>query len=262
MRFPLRRRRRREEELEEEIRSHLEMAVRERMERGETSEQATESARREFGNVGLINESTRDAWGFRWVETTGQDLRYGVGMLVKNPGFTSVAVLTLALGIGANTAIFTVVNALLLRPLPYPEAERLAVIATTVRRERVEVRSTSYPDFVSWRDQNAAFEQIAARISNSFSLLSGNEPERVSGELVSANYFPLLGVRASYGRTFLPEEDRTPDAHRVALVGYGLWQRRNASRKACSRVLASSRATSDPVTTPCRSERTINWYAE
>jgi putative ABC transport system permease protein len=155
-----------------------------------------------------------------------QDLRYGARMLWNNPGFSAVVVLTLALGIGANTAIFTIINALLLRPLPYPEAERLAVVATTMRRERVEVRSTSYPDFVSWRDQNTVFEQIAARNSSSFSLLSGDEPERVNGELVSANYFSLLGVRAIHGRTFLPEEDRTPDTHRVAIVGYGLWRRR------------------------------------
>jgi putative ABC transport system permease protein len=155
-----------------------------------------------------------------------QDLRFGARMFMKQPGFTLIAVLTLALGIGANTAIFTVVNALLLRPLPYPEAERLAIVATTMRRERIEVRSTSYPDFVSWRDQNTVFEQIAAHSSPSFSLLGGDEPERVNGELVSANYFSLLGVSAAQGRTFLPEEDRTPDARRVALVGYGLWQRR------------------------------------
>ncbi len=158
-----------------------------------------------------------------------QDLRYGARVLMKQFGFTLVAVLTLALGIGANTAIFTVVNALLLRPLPYPEAERLAVVATTMRRDRVEVRATSYPDFVSWREQNTVFEQIAARTLAFFSLLGSSEPERVSGELVSANYFSLLGVRAAQGRTFLPEEDRTPDTHRVAVVGYGLWQRRFGS---------------------------------
>ena len=100
-----------------------------------------------------------------------------------------------ALGIGATTAIFTVFDALLLRPLPYPEAERLAVVATTIRRERVEVRATSYPDFVSWRDENTVFEQIAARVGGSFSLVGVSEPERISGELVSASYFSLLGVR-------------------------------------------------------------------
>jgi predicted permease len=160
------------------------------------------------------------------MQTLLQDLRYGVRMLLKHPGFALIAILTLALGIGANTAMFTVVNALLLRPLPYPEADRLAVVATTVRRERVEVRSTSYPDFVDWRDQNTVFEQIAARNGTTFSLLGTGEPERVSGELVSASYFSLLGVQAAQGRTFLPEEDRTPDTHRVAVVGHGLWQRR------------------------------------
>ena len=160
------------------------------------------------------------------MQTFWQDLRYGGRMLVKKPGFTLVAILTLALGIGANTAIFTVSNAALLRPLPYQDAEQLAVVATTMRRDKVEVRSTSYPDFADWRDQNTVFEHLAARTSPSFTLTGGAGPERVDGELVSADYFPLLRARAAMGRTFLPEEDRTPDTHRVAVVGYGLWQRR------------------------------------
>jgi putative ABC transport system permease protein len=160
------------------------------------------------------------------MQTLWQDLRYGARMLMKSPGFTLVAVITLALGVGANTAIFTVINAALLRPLPYEDAERLVVVATTMRRDTVEVRSASYPDFVDWRDQNTVFERIAAQTSTSFTLTGGAEPERVNGELVSADYFPLLRARAAMGRTFLPEEDRTPDTHRVALVGYGLWQRR------------------------------------
>jgi putative ABC transport system permease protein len=155
-----------------------------------------------------------------------QDLRFGARMLAKQPGFSLIVILTLALGIGATTAIFTVFDALLLRPLPYPEAERLAVVATTMRREGAEVRATSYPDFASWRDENTVFEQIAARVGASFSLLGAGEPERVSGELVSASYFSLLGVKPIYGRAFLPEEDRTPDTRRVAVVGYGFWQRR------------------------------------
>jgi putative ABC transport system permease protein len=147
-------------------------------------------------------------------------------MLMKKPLFTLVAILTLALGIGANTAIFTVINAVLLRPLPYQDAEQIVVIATT-RRDTGEVRSSSYPDFVDWREQNTVFERLAARTTGaSFGLIGGAGPERIDGELVSADYFPLLRVRAAFGRTFLPEEDRTPDTHRVALVGYGLWQRR------------------------------------
>jgi putative ABC transport system permease protein len=160
------------------------------------------------------------------MQTLLQDLRYGARMFVKKPVFTLTAILTLALGIGANTAIFTVINAALLRPLPYEDAERLVVVATTMRRETVEVRSASYPDFVDWRDQNTVFERIAAQSSPSFTLTGGAEPERVNGELVSADYFPLLRARAAFGRTFLPQEDRAPDTHRVALVGYGLWQRR------------------------------------
>jgi putative ABC transport system permease protein len=155
-----------------------------------------------------------------------QDLRYSARILLKKPGSTLVIILTLALGIGANTAIFTVVNAVLLRPAPFVEPDRIAVLATTMRRDRVEVRSTSYPDFADWRDQNTVFERVAARSSNSFNLVGDAGPENVSGELVSAGYFPLLGARAALGRTFLPEEDRAPDAHRVAMVGFGLWQRR------------------------------------
>src|SRR6266540_4373271 len=108
-----------------------------------------------------------------------QDLRYGARMLVKKPGFTLVAILTLALGVGASAAIFTVINAALLRPLPYEDAERLVVVATTMRRETVEVRSSSYPDFVDWRDQNTVFERIAARAEASFTLTGGAGPERV-----------------------------------------------------------------------------------
>jgi putative ABC transport system permease protein len=160
------------------------------------------------------------------MQTLWQDLRYGARMLAKKPVFTLVAILTLALGVGANTAIFTVINAALLRPLPYEDAERLVVVDTTMRRETIEVRSSSYPDFVDWRDQNTAFERIAAYSSPSFTLTGGGEPERVDGELVSADYFPLLRARAAFGRTFLPEEDRAPDTHRVALVGHSLWQRR------------------------------------
>ncbi|HEY6402174.1 MAG TPA: ABC transporter permease, partial [Blastocatellia bacterium] len=160
------------------------------------------------------------------MQTIWQDLRYGARMLAKKPMFTLVAILTLALGVGANTAIFTVINAVLLRPLPYEEAERLVVINTTMRRETIEARSASYPDFVDWRDQNTVFERIAAREGASFNLTGGAEPERVSGELASADYFPLLRASAALGRTFLPEEDRAPDTHRVALVGHGLWQRR------------------------------------
>src|SRR5262249_38990803 len=128
MRFPLWRRHLRDEELEEEIQAHLEMAKRDRMERGQTAEEAQESARREFGNVGLVKEVTREMWGVRSIETLFQDLRFGVRISLKNKSFTTVAVLSLALGIGANTAIFQLIDALRLRMLPVKAPQELAEV--------------------------------------------------------------------------------------------------------------------------------------
>jgi hypothetical protein len=119
------RRRQSEKDLDEEVQSHLRMAAQERMEQGETAEQARVSAVREFGNVVLVKETTRDMWGWAWLETLLQDIRYGLRQLKRNPGFTVVVVITLALGIGANSTVFSVLNGLLLRALPVPEPERL-----------------------------------------------------------------------------------------------------------------------------------------
>ena len=163
------------------------------------------------------------------METLIQDIRYGVRSLLKKPGFTAVAVLALALGIGANSSIFSVVNAVLLRPLPFKNPEQLVIVNETVHRDTVETRPASYPDFIDWRDQNQSFDAIAAFDSPSFTLTGTDEPEHISGEIVSANYFQLLGIQPKLGRTFLSEEDRTPDASPVAIVSYKLWQRRFGS---------------------------------
>ncbi len=160
------------------------------------------------------------------METLWQDLRYGARMLARNPGFTAVAVLTLALGIGANTAIFSVVNAVLLRPLPFQKPDRLVFLQETARRETVETRPLSYPNFLDWREQNKSFGQMAAWDQITLSLSGEGEAERITGEAVSAGYFSLLGVQPILGRGFLPSEDATPEGDLVAILGYGLWQRR------------------------------------
>jgi putative ABC transport system permease protein len=151
-----------------------------------------------------------------------RDLRYGIRMVVKNPGFTLIVVLTLALGIGANTAIFSVVNAVLLRPLPFQDADRLFRVYETNRERRGGVTA---PNFTDWRAQQTKFEQIAASFGRNYNLTSGGEPERLSGARVSANYFALVGVQPVIGRSFSPAEDQH-GANRVAILSHGLWQRR------------------------------------
>jgi len=156
-----------------------------------------------------------------------QDLRYAVRMLLKSPAFTAIAVLSLALGIGANTSIFSFVNAVLLKPLPVTEPERLVSVFNSRRANPYDV--SSYPDYVDYRDKNEVFSGITAFSFAAVSLNSDDQTEALPGLIVTGDYFDVLGVRAAMGRTFLPEEDRTPGAHPVAIIGYGLWQRRFAA---------------------------------
>ena len=157
-----------------------------------------------------------------------QDLRYGARTLLKQPGFALISVLTIALGIGANTAIFSVVNAVLLRPLPYRQPEQLVkVLQSNTNPGKFSTPSFfSYPRFQALRDHNESFSQVAAYCKRAFNLTGTQEPEHLQAEFVSADYFPMLGIEAALGRTFLPEEDRTPGANAVAVVSFGFWQRR------------------------------------
>ena len=152
-----------------------------------------------------------------------QDLRYGLRMLAKNPGFTVVAVLTLALGIGANTAMFSVVNAVLLRPLPYQDPGRLAVLWTDNLKQNLHQERTSYPNFEDWRKHSRAFEDMAFSSAFTVNLTGSGEPERVIAGRASANLFPVMGVKAILGRAFASEEEERGE--RVVLLSYGLWQR-------------------------------------
>jgi putative ABC transport system permease protein len=159
------------------------------------------------------------------METLWQDLRYGLRMLRAKPGFTIVAVLALALGIGANTAIFSVVNAVILRPLPYPEPEQLAMVWLDNRRQGIRDDITSYPNFIDWRDQNHVFQGMAGMRTAAFTLTGVGEPEQLRGASVSINFFQLMGIGPAQGRGFTPEEE-TPGKDQVVVIGHGLWQRR------------------------------------
>jgi predicted permease len=160
------------------------------------------------------------------METLLQDLRYGFRMLVKNPGFTAVAVVTLALGIGANTALFSVINGVLLSPLPFPEPDQLVTLHEN--KPNFEGGSLSYPNFLDWQKDNHTFSAMAVGRVYAFSLTGAGEAEQVGAELVSADYFPVLAVKPVMGRTFAPEEDQI-GAGPVALISAGLWQRKFSS---------------------------------
>jgi putative ABC transport system permease protein len=151
-----------------------------------------------------------------------RDLRYGVRMLLKQPGFTLIAVFTVAVGIGANTAIFSVVNGVLLKPLPFPDSERLVTVSETSKE--VPVMSVAFPNYLDWRAQQTVFEDLAARMPAGGVLTGGSEPRRVIGRLVTASFFPTLGVQPHIGRFFVEEEDK-PGAERLMVLSYGLWQR-------------------------------------
>lgn len=154
-----------------------------------------------------------------------QDLRFACRLLLKSPGFAAVAVLTLALGIGANTAIFSVVNGVLLRPLPFRDPSRLVLVT---EQSKFPVISTSYQNYVDWRDQSRSFESVEATRASTLTLTGAGEPERLSARYMTHGIFSLLGIEPRLGRVFSPEEDR-PGAAPAVLLGFGLWQSRFAS---------------------------------
>jgi putative ABC transport system permease protein len=207
-----------QQQLEKEIDSHLEMAKRDRVDRGETVQQAEAAARREFGNVALVQRTTREQWGWVWLEDCLQDLRYAARTMRRNAGLTLVAVLTLVLGIGANTAIFSLVDGVLLRPLSFPRPDRLVFL------------TDYYPKgaFVVMRDQNLTMDLIANTDSTEFNLTGGDEPVRLTGTSVSANWFRVLGVQAAMGRTFQDGEDQ-PGKNGLVILSHSLWEQRYGS---------------------------------
>ncbi len=215
-------RRGRESELKSELEQHLRQATDERVERGASEEDARASARREFGNENVVRETTRDMWEWRWLEDALQDVRYGLRTLRKNPGFTAIAILTLALGIGPNTAMFSVLNAVLLRPLPYYQQDRLMVMQERTAEHGSE--SVSYPDFQDWQSQQDVFERMALYRGQSLNLTGMGDAEHLRGAVASSNLFPILGLNAVVGQTFSADDDLPTSAPKVVL-SYGFWQR-------------------------------------
>ena len=208
----------RQRQLEDEIKSHLKMAAQDRVDRGESRGEASRAAQREFGNVALVEQVTRDQWGWRWVEDLLQDLQYGGRMLRKNPGFALIAILTLALGIGANTAIFSLVSGILLQPLPYRHPEQLVSVTGT------------YPKggFVAMREQIRTMDVAAYVEGYEFNLTGLGEPIRLTGTPVSAELFSVLGAEAELGRTFRSGEDLAAQ-NAFVILGHSLWQQHFAS---------------------------------
>jgi putative ABC transport system permease protein len=218
---------RRQRELDEELHGFVELAVEEKMKQGMSRKEAERAVRLERGNIDGAKETVRAAGWESFVETCWQDLRFALRMLRKSPGFTTIAILTLSLGIGANTVIFSAVYALLLKPLPFKDSDRLVFIVKKNPPRGWTRNPISPAEILAWRNQSGAFEDIAAYTEQTCVLTGGGEAEEDPCEIISSNMFPLLKMAPIRGRSFSAEEDQ-PQGPRVALLSYGLWQRRFA----------------------------------
>jgi putative ABC transport system permease protein len=212
-----------ERELDEELRYHMEREIEQNMRGGMSPEEARSAALKSFGGLAQAKEECREARGVRFIEDLWQDLWYGMRMLWKKPGFTLVAVLTLSLGIGASTAIFSAVNPVLFEPLPYPDAGRIMMIWDfRADDSRADVTFGTYRELV---ERSRSFDALSVMKSWQPTMTGPSEPERLDGQRVSESYFRVLGVMPTLGRSFDPSDDRL-NGPRVAIISDGLWQRR------------------------------------
>jgi predicted permease len=215
----------REEDLDRELRSHLELEAAERHDAGLSMHEAKLAAQRALGNATLLKEEVREMWKWTSFEIFLQDFRYGLRILCRSPGFAAVAVLSIALGIGANTAIFTLFDAVLLKSLPVMEPERLVEFVRA--HSTGQVTTFPYPEYEKYRDENKVCSGIVATFFlNRVIMQIDGQPEVGSGLLASGNYFSVLGVNPILGRPLTPDDDRVPGAHPVAVISYGFWDRR------------------------------------
>jgi MacB-like periplasmic core domain len=216
-----------DQELDQELQYHIERKTEEYLTKGMTPREARRTALLEMGGFEKRKEECRDARRLNWIQDLMQDLRYGLRLLGKSPGFTFVAVLTLALGIGANAAIFSVVSGVLLQPLPYPHADELVHLGSSMAGGN----DLSAPEFLFLRDHpSRAFRGIAAiqGPDSTMSLQNGSQVEYVKGMHVSESLFPVLGVTPFLGRNFLPSEDHPAGPH-AAILDYGFWRSKFAA---------------------------------
>jgi predicted permease len=213
-----------EQELGDELRFHLDGLTEELIASGIAPDEARREARRQLGAIDQIKEECRDARRVSYLEQTLQDVRYGLRSLRRSPGFSVLAIATLALGIGANTAIFTAVDAVLLRPLPYASPDQLVFVWEDATHEGFPRNNVSPADYLDWKEQNTVFADMAATRSASANLIGDGDPETVSGRLASHNLFSILGVSPAIGRAFTSEEERA--RANVVLLTDGLWRRR------------------------------------
>jgi putative ABC transport system permease protein len=220
---------RRKRDLEDEIEAHLRMAMHDRVERGENVVEARAAAAKEFGNVLLVKDVTRGMWGWEWLESAVQDLKYALRLLLKSPGFTIAAIATLALGIGANTAIFELLDAVLLQSLPVENPQELAEVRIVDMDKARGSVSSVYPAVTNpiWeklRQDHQGFSEVAAWTNTGFSRDSGGDARFVKGLWVSGDFFRVLGVRPIQGRVFTAEDDRLGCGLPGAVISYGFWQ--------------------------------------
>ena len=210
-------------ELNAEVRFHIEMETQKYIRQGMSPDEARALAFRNFGPMEKHKEEVRDARGVSWIEELVADLRYGVRTLFKNPGFAALAVLTLGLGIGANTAIFSVINGVLLKPLPYENGDRLVLVQQSAPRANQANFGVSIKELYEYRTQLASFEGLVEFHQMSFDLLKRGEPDRVATGVVSPNFFDVLGIKPLLGRTFEATDD-DHGAEAVLVLGHSYWQ--------------------------------------
>ena len=199
------RRRKLDRELDDEILAHLELAERDAIAAGLIPEEARQAARRNFRGIEQMKEDHRDYRSVRWMENLLRDFRYGMGSLARDPGFAAVTLGLLALGIGVNSAMFSIVDAVLLKPLPFPEPERMVRVWEAPPGER---NGTTTLTFLDWKRQSDIFEALSVECPTRAAVATGGDPARVSGKLVSADYFQVFGVKPQIGRTFASGEDQ------------------------------------------------------